>query len=83
MEDRDLMENLLLLEKGACDLFMHATIEASTTDVHQAFSTALNSSLNMQDTVFSRMEAKGWYAPENAQQDQINCLKNKFSSQSA
>lgn len=83
MEDRDLMENLLLLEKGACDLYLHGTIEACTDNVHQTFSTALNSSLNMQDTVYSSMESRGWYAPENAQNDQINCLKNKFSSQSA
>ena len=39
MNDRDLMENMLMLEKGACDLFMHGTMESSSTDVHQIFNT--------------------------------------------
>ena len=39
MNDREIMENMLLLEKGACDLFMHGTIESASTDVHQTFNT--------------------------------------------
>ena len=27
MNDRNVMENLLLLEKGACDLYMHGAID--------------------------------------------------------
>lgn len=38
MNDKNLMENILLLEKGVCDLFMHGTIESPTDNVHQAFS---------------------------------------------
>ena len=45
MDDRQLMENMLLLEKGACDLLMHGTVESSSPNVHQAFSCSLNSSL--------------------------------------
>ena len=40
MNDRSFMETMLLLEKGACDLFLHGTIESATSSVHQAFSTA-------------------------------------------
>lgn len=47
MGDKNLMENILLLEKGVCDLFLHGTIESSTSSVHQAFSTALHDSLGM------------------------------------
>ena len=28
MGDKNLMENILLLEKGVCDLFLHGTIES-------------------------------------------------------
>ena len=31
MGDKNLMENILLLEKGVCDLFLHGTIESSTS----------------------------------------------------
>lgn len=52
MNDRSFMETMLLLEKGACDLFLHGTIESATSSVHQAFSTALNDSLAMQDALY-------------------------------
>ena len=61
MEDRDLMENMLLLEKGVCDLFMHGAIESSSRDVHQAFSSSLNTSLGMQSQIYDQMKARGWY----------------------
>ena len=47
MDDKNLMENILLLEKGVCDLFMHGAIESPTDNVHQTFSTALNDALCM------------------------------------
>lgn len=83
MDDKNLMENILLLEKGVCDLFMHGAIESSTKNVHQTFSSALNSALNMQDAIYGKMAAKGWYATQQADQDQISSLKQKFSSQNA
>lgn len=79
MDDRQLMENMLLLEKGACDLFMHGTIESSSTDVHQTFNTSLNASLRLQDEIYSKMQAKGWYPTEQVQQCKINEVKQKFT----
>ncbi len=81
MDDKNLMENILLLEKGVCDLYMHGTIESSTQNVHQAFNSALNESLCMQDTIYSKMSAKGWYPAEQADQNKINSTKQKFSMQ--
>ena len=37
MDDKCIMENLLLTTKGVCDLYMHGTIESSTQNVHQTF----------------------------------------------
>lgn len=81
MNDRNLMEDILLLEKGVCDLYMHGAIESSTDNVHQAFSTALNDSLCMQDTIYDKMAAKGWYPTEQVEQNKITAVKNKFSAQ--
>ena len=61
MEEKDLMEGVLLLEKGVCDLYLHGTIESPTHSVHQTFSNALSDSLCMQDTLYDQMAAKGWY----------------------
>ncbi len=79
MNDRDIMENLLLTTKGVCDLFMHGTIESSTANVHQAFSTALNDSLCIQDSIYKEMTSRGWYSTEQAQQQKIQQLKQKYA----
>lgn len=81
MSDRDIMENLLLTTKGVCDLYMHGTLESTTSNIHQAFNTALNDSICMQDNIYKEMQSHGWYSTEQAQQQQINQLKQKFSSQ--
>lgn len=81
MDDKNLMENLILLEKGVCDLFMHGTIESSTANVHQAFSTALNDALCMQDNIYDKMSEKGWYPTEQADQNKVTSLRQKFSAQ--
>ena len=81
MDDKNLMENILLLEKGVCDLYLHGTIESSTDTVHQVFNTALNTALTMQDNVYDQMAAKGWYPTEQAEQNKITSVKMKFENQ--
>ena len=83
MDDKCLMENILLTEKGVCDLFLHGTIESSTANVHQAFNTALNDSLCMQDELYKKMAQKGWYPTEQAEEQKIQKVKQKFSNSSS
>ncbi len=79
MDDKCLMENLLLTTKGVCDLYLHGTIESSTADVHQAFDNALNESLCIQDQIYKKMSAKGWYSTEQAEEQKITKVKNQFA----
>ncbi len=80
MNDKNLMENILLLEKGVCDLFLHGAVESSTAQVHDTFQSALNDSLRMQDGIYDKMSAKGWYPTEQAEQDKVNSVKMKFNA---
>lgn len=80
MTDRDLMENMLMLEKGVCELYMHGTIESSTQDVHKTFSDSLSDSLRLQENIYSKMQSKGWYTTDTAEQNKLNTVKQKFSS---
>lgn len=82
MNDKNLMEDIILLEKGVCDLFMHGAIESSTANVHQTFSSALNNALNMQDMIYDKMSAKGWYQTEQVEQNKVENVKQKYSGQS-
>lgn len=79
MDDRCIMENLLLTTKGVCDLYLHGTIESSTQDVRQSFDQALNNSLCMQDDIYKKMSAKGWYSTQNADQSQIQKVHNQYA----
>ena len=81
MNDKCIMENLLLNTKGVCDLYMHGTIESPTANVHQAFSTALNDALCMQESMYQQMVNKGWYSTQAAPQQQLTQLRQKFSAQ--
>lgn len=80
MDDKCLMENMLLTTKGVCDLYMHGTIESSTTNVHSTFDKALKDSLTMQDDLYKKMAAKGWYPSEQAEQQKIQQVKQKYSA---
>ena len=79
MDDRQMMENLLMLEKGACDLMMHGAVESASPDVHHAFSCSLNTSLQMQEQIYDKMQQKGWYPYEQAQTQKIDAVRQKFS----
>lgn len=51
MNDKDLMENLLLVQKGVCDLYMHGAIESSTQNVHTTFKTSFDDALTVQNDI--------------------------------
>ena len=79
MNDQMIMENILLTTKGACDLYMHGTIESATQNVQQAFDSALSDSLCMQGDIYQKMASKGWYPSQQADQQQIDQVKQKYA----
>ncbi len=80
MDDKCIMENLLLTTKGVCDLYLHGTIESSTANVHQTFDQALQDSLDIQDDIYQKMSDKGWYPTSQAKEQEILKVKNKFAA---
>ena len=80
MNDREIMENILLTTKGVCDLYLHGAVESATPQVHEAFSTALNDALCMQNGVYAQMESRGWYQKEQEQPQKLQQLKQKYAS---
>lgn len=79
MEDRVIMDNILTAVKNQCDLMMHGAIESSTSDVHGAFRTTLDDCLEMQNEIYSKMAAKGWYPTQTVEQQKLEQTKQKFS----
>lgn len=80
MEDRVIMDNILSIVKGDCDLLLHGTIESSTPNVHDTFKSSLNDALQIQNEIYSQMSQRGWYTTQQAEQQKINQAKQKFST---
>lgn len=81
MNDKEIMTNILNAVKGECDLMMHGAIESSTPNVHQTFTQSFNDALSLQNQIYAKMAQKGWYPAENAQQNEINKVKQKYANQ--
>ena len=79
MDDKCIMEGLLLDAKGVCDLYMHGAIESSTQKVRQTFSAAFDDALSMGDSLYQQMSAKGWYQPDSAPQQKLTQTRQKFA----
>ena len=79
MNDKQIMEGLLNSTKGVCDLYMHGSIESASANVHQAFTDALNDTLCMQNAVYNQMSSHGWYQTQQADEQQKQQLRQKFS----
>ena len=80
MNDKQIMEGILNSTKGVCDLYMHGSIESATANVHQVFTDALNDTLCMQNAVYNQMSRQGWYQTQQADEQQKQQLRQKFSS---
>ena len=78
MDDKCIMESLLLTTKGVCDLYLHGAIESGTENVHKAFCSALDESLFLQDNLYQKMSAQGWYPTEQADPQRIQKVKQKL-----
>ena len=81
MQDKEYMQSILDTTKGMCDLMMHGAIESSTVNVHETFVKALCETISIQNEIYSRMSQKGWYPEKNAEAQQINALRQKYSQQ--
>ena len=79
-QQRNICETLLMETKGLCDLYMHGTIESATPEVRSAFDKGLRDALMMQQTIYDNMARMGWYPPSQAQQSEINQLRQKFAN---
>ena len=80
MNDKDIMYGKHPFPHAGCDLYMHRSIESSTPNLHPPFNAALNDALCMQNNIYNEMAQHGWYPSEQAQPQQIQQIKQKFSS---
>jgi spore coat protein CotF len=79
MDDKTLMENLLITVKATSGLLYHGTIESSTGNVRTAFDNVLSKTMCIQKDIYSKMSEKGWYQTAPVEQQKITQTAQKFS----
>jgi len=72
MKDKLAMENILLLLKGTCEVYVHGTQEASNEAIHSILKEGLEELLKMQKEVYDKMTEYGWYEIKNIEAKEIN-----------
>ncbi|OEH86925.1 hypothetical protein BHU72_01295 [Desulfuribacillus stibiiarsenatis] len=76
--DRDLLNEMILLEKHASSLYHTATIEASSEKLHQDCGSIMQETLQCQRKLYNLMTQKGWYNTQNTDHQQISQSYQKF-----
>ncbi|MCL2698662.1 MAG: spore coat protein [Oscillospiraceae bacterium] len=79
MTDKEYIEDVLLTAKTLCGMYHYATQESSTEGLHNQFKCNLNDSIAMQHRIFGAMQQNGWYPQQQAQPQQINQVRSKYS----
>ena len=79
MNDKEIMQGILMTTKGVVDLYMHGTVESATPNVHGTFNTALESALCMQSDIYKNMADRGWYPSEQATQQKLDTVKQRYA----
>ncbi len=80
MNDKLLMENMLLLLKSTTEVFVHGTLESSTKAVHNVLKNGLDETLKLQDDLYNKMTEYGWYQIKNVDTKTISQTLNKLEN---
>lgn len=80
MNDRLLIENLLLILKSNTEVFVHGTLESSNEDVRKVMNSCLDNTLKSQYRVYETMCDYDWYNIDNINPNEINDIYEKIMS---
>lgn len=77
--DQEMMTDALSSQKFITDTYNIFANECASPAVKSEFINILNEEHQIQHEVFSEMQKRGWYQVQQAQQEQINQAKQKYS----
>lgn len=79
MEEKVILNTMLNLSKNMCDLLLHGTIEANDDVIIKRFNNTLNDYLNIQASIFTLMEEKGYYNLKEVDSKLIKETREKYA----
>lgn len=79
MNDRLLMENILLLLKSTVEVYVHGSLESFNKPIHNVLKSNLDEIIKMQDETYKKMTENGWYIVQNIQVKEIEKTLKKLN----
>ncbi len=83
MNDKLIMESILLLLKSTVEVYVHGTLESSNKTIHSALKNGLDEIMKMQFDVFLKMKDAGWYKITNIAPKMIEQSYKKLQNKEA
>lgn len=80
MNDKLLMEEMLLLLKSTTEVFVHGSLESSTKAVHNVLKNSLDEIIKLQNNLYLKMTEYGWYTIENIEPKKIRQTLKKLEN---
>ncbi|MCQ1530622.1 spore coat protein [Lutispora saccharofermentans] len=80
LNDQDIMDDLLTMEKQIISAYNTGITESSCQNLRQTLTSNLLETHQLQYTIFDTMKKKGWYQTKDAQDQDVNNAKNKYSN---
>jgi len=81
LEEKDRLTDSLVMQKYIADGYNTAAIEASNTQLKEAFINILRDEHLIQHEIFNEMSNRGWYQPKPANINDINQNLNKWNQE--
>ena len=78
--EKEQITDLLSAEKFLSGNYNSFLLESATPEMVRCFTTLLSDTHTMQQTLFSKMQERGWYDTPKAEDAKINQAKQKFSA---
>ncbi|MDR3345130.1 MAG: spore coat protein [Oscillospiraceae bacterium] len=78
MADQEIMDDILTSQKHITGVYNTYSSECVNQRLKADFLNLWRENQNLQSSVFSQMQQRGWYAPAKAQQKMVTQTKTKF-----
>ncbi|MBR3869854.1 MAG: spore coat protein [Clostridia bacterium] len=80
MTDKEIMQDILSSQKLVTDTYNTYTNECVNQQLRTDFLNILREEHNIQQSVYDQMKTRGWYNPEQAEQQKVTTAYTKFSN---
>ena len=81
MNDKLIMESMLLILKSNIEVYVHGTLEASNKKVHDCLKNSLDDTMKLQEELYQKMTECGWYKIQKVEAKEIVKTLQKIDSQ--